>query len=52
MQSARIEVVTSTSDFVDVLLDATYLASGVTKDFQDGGMMTLIPFMAQFPSLG
>ena len=38
MQSARIQVITSTNDFADVLLDATNLTSGVTKSFQDGGM--------------
>ena len=38
MQSARIQVITPTSDFADILLDATYLTSGVTQSFRDGGM--------------
>ena len=37
MQSARIQVITLTSDFAAVQLDATYLASGVTKSFENGG---------------
>ena len=38
VQSARIRVITLTNDFYDVVLNATYLASGVTQNFQNGGM--------------
>ena len=38
MQSARIQVITPTNVFADVLLDATNLTLGVTQSFQDGGM--------------